>query len=103
MNEKNLLSTLRHEMQYNFSRLQKQINGDEVETLNRGCEIPSWRDVKNYDESTYLGADDLKGCLILHNDAPEDDEVSSYSLILTGKGETRYVLPIDLAHMGVVE
>ena len=103
MNEKELLNILRHEMQYNFSRLQKQINGEEVEEIKRDCTIPSWLDVKNYDESTYLGADDLKGCLILHNDAPDDDEVSSYSLILTAKGETRYVLPIDLAFMGVVE
>jgi len=103
MNEKDLLSTLRHEMQYNFSRLQKQINGETVEELNQECEIPSWRDVRNYDEMTFLGADDLDGCLILTNDAPDDDEASGYALILTRKGETRYVLPVDLAFMGVIE
>ena len=98
-----LLAILRHEIQYNFARLKKQIDKEEVERLNMDSSIPSWCDVKNYDECTYLGAEELEGCLILTNDAPDDDEASGYALILTTRGQTRYVLPIDLAFMGVVE
>ena len=35
---------------------EKQMDGEEVETLNMDSSIPSWCDVKNYDECTYLGA-----------------------------------------------